>query len=130
MDPRAAAKRLDDLRRLRSRERPAQTLSSTFQSIAASLKRDAKRYDGIGGVWDSLCPDHLRDRTAIRSLTRGTLTVAAADSATRFELDRWLRASGERALIRAASTTIKRIKIVLDASITPPGSPPEAPRSP
>lgn len=119
MDPRAAAKRIDDLRRLRSRERPAQTLSNTFQSIAASLKRDAKRYDGVGGAWDTICPDHLRDRTALRSLTRGVLTIAASDSATRFELDRWLRASGERTLIRAAPTTVKRIKIVLDASITP-----------
>lgn len=119
MDPRAAAQRLADLRAQRSRHRDAPSLAPTLQKLAANFKRDASRYATVAESWESICPPHLRDRTAIKSHARSILTIAAADSSTRYELDRWLRAEGERTLVRSTPAPIRRIKVVLDASILP-----------
>lgn len=119
MDPRAAAQRLADLRAQRSRNLDPHSLAPTFKNLAASLRRDAKRFATVAESWEALCPPRLRDRTAIKSHARSILTIAVADSATSYELDRWLRAQGENALINASSAPIRRIKLVLDASILP-----------
>ena len=46
-------------------------------------------------------------------VARGVLQVRCQDASTRYELDRWLRAGGEHALVRAAGARVIKVKLVL-----------------
>ncbi len=113
MDPTAHAAQLEALRRRRAAPPRDPRLAPGFAAAAKELARTQKRLAGAARAWEAVCPPALINRTAIENLTRGVLTIRARDAATRFELDRALRAGGEDALIRLAPTTIRRVKLAI-----------------
>lgn len=117
MDPKAAAMRLAKLRENRARPQRDDALAPAFQRTARDLARLEKNLSGITEAWESVCPPDLLPRTAIRSIHRGKLTIAVADAATRFELDRLLRAGAKRDLVRGCPMTVRDVRLVQDATV-------------
>lgn len=104
--------------RLRERRlRPPGDASLTPQ-MGEWLREIRKLQRGLSGVaaaWASVVPAHLAERTVIEGINRGTLTVRVPDSATRFNLDRFLRAGGERAIAQASATPVRTVRLVIGA---------------
>jgi len=104
------------LRRVRAsragKQRQACPLDGAIAEQARALKRLEKQLRGAGDAWLAHCPDDLQEKTAIVGVSRGVLTVRASGAAARYELDRWLRAGGERAVIAASQAPIRRVRVV------------------
>lgn len=106
---------VDDLRRLREFRNPRPrdlTITDAVRQVERETKKKVRSIGGVALAWETVVPPALRGRAAPVTLSRGVLTVRAADAAARFELDRFLRAGGDAALARAAGVAIKKIKIV------------------
>lgn len=119
MDPGTFQRAVENLRRSRTRPDRRVDSSELFTAVGAEAGRTARRLGDTGGAWGELCPEAWRDRTSVEGVSRGVLTVRVTDSAARFELDRWLRAGGEDALIRACRTGIRKVKLVAGAASAP-----------
>lgn len=70
-------------------------------------------------------PSHLADKVDVVKLSRGVLTLAVPDSATRYVLDRILRMGAETALLKRVPASVKSVRIVVSA---PRGTESGAPR--
>lgn len=105
-------RRLDSLRRLRVHEGRDLGVSGLFQRAATSLERTERTLGAASEAWRAVCPSGLLERTCIVSLNRGVLTVGADSAATRYELDRALRAGGERELIRSCRASVRKVRVV------------------
>lgn len=88
-------------------------MRSLFAEAARNAARDERRLGNAGDAWAAVCPGELLERTRIMGLSRGALTVATPDAATRFELDRALRSGAERALIRLCSAPVRKVRVVV-----------------
>ena len=113
MDPRDAQQRLERLRNFRLRKQRDLSIGPAFDAQAEQLKRLRKRVGPLAQAWESACPTDLIERTAIGGLSRGILTINVDDHATKFELDRALRAGAEREFIRLAPMSVRRLKLVV-----------------
>lgn len=91
----------------------AKPIGAILRDTSEEIERSARRLRGAGGAWHESCPERLALRTRVLGLHRGVLTIGADDASTRFEVDRWLRAGGEREVISSSSAAVKKIKIVL-----------------
>ncbi len=91
----------------------ANGLGDQFQTLARDYQRAGKRLDGLGEVWDALCPPGLIQRTALRPIKRGVLTIAVSDSTTRYAVEKAVKAGLDRELIMAAPMTVRSVKVVL-----------------
>lgn len=111
-DPREIALRLEQLRSRRVRPERDTSLTAQIAGQRRELERTRRRIGAISGAWIEVCPPDLLERTAVKGLNRGVLTIAVADAPTRYELSRLLREGAERELIRRAPTTIRRVKLV------------------
>lgn len=104
------------LRRVRhsraGNRRDAAALGAVINGEARALQRLERRLRGVGDAWLAQCPEHLLDKTAIVGVSRGALTIRARDASIRYELDRWLRAGGERAVIAASQAPIRKVRVV------------------
>ena len=100
-----------------SRVRPgrAQPMGETFQAQAQAMKRLRRKHLGCARAWEAVCPADCINRTSIIGIKSGALTIGVADHATRYELDRMLRAGAERELVKLAPTTVRRVKLVVDS---------------
>lgn len=107
--------RIERLRGYRVYKPRVRDLAGDFALMAKNLQRTKRSIGSASRAWAACCPDKLLARTAVVSMTRGVLTISADDSSTRFELDRWLRSGGEHELITSATTSIRKIKIVVRA---------------
>jgi len=104
---------LHRLREARPRtQRDTTPLSSAFDAEARSLRRMERRLAGVGDAWLGNCPPALLDKTSILGVQRRILTIRASDASTRYQLDRWLRSGGERAVISACVAPIQKIRVV------------------
>jgi hypothetical protein len=104
-----------DLHRLRQyRNLPERdlTLSAPLGELCRTLERQARSAGGMGEAWAATVPAHLAAGCQVVSFSRGVLTVRAADSAVRFQVDRFLRGGGEAALAQAAGTALKRVRVL------------------
>lgn len=113
------AQQLDRLRALRVWPDRATPVAAPLKRLESDLSRLARQQGGALHAWASTCPPQWLGRTAVLRLSRGVLTIAADDAATRFELDRWLRAGGEREVVRACPTTIRKVKVVIEVLASP-----------
>lgn len=120
--------RLESLRAHRVSRDAAASSADIFHDQGATLAKLERSLGDVGAAWAKTCPEELHAKSSILSLKRGVLTIGAEDSPTRFELDRHLRSGGERALIRASSASVRRIKVVLDSRPISPAPPGRAPR--
>lgn len=112
MNP-SPARQLDRLRSWRVPVARDLTLAGPLGDQARELKRQARTFGSLGAAWQELAPQGPGERASLVSLSRGVLTVRCEDAATRFELDRWLRAGGEIALIKRAAAKLTRVRLVL-----------------
>jgi hypothetical protein len=87
-------------------------MGPTFAAAALWLERSRRRLGKVAQAWQGVCPAQHVERTAIVGLAAGTLTVRVADDATRFEIDRALRAGAERELIRRCPAGVARVRLV------------------
>jgi len=110
------------VRASRVRGERAVQMGETFQAQAMSLKRTRFRHLGCARAWEAVCPADRIDRTAIVGIRNGALTIGVADHATKFELDRLLRAGAERELVKLAPTTVRRVKLIVDSQLETVGS--------
>lgn len=104
------------LERLRQRRvKPARDVALTpiISDESRLLRRTQKALAGIAAAWDQSVPAELAGRTVLVSLARGVLTVRVRDAAARFALDRFLRNGGEQTLIHASSTSVRKVKVVI-----------------
>jgi hypothetical protein len=88
-------------------------MGGVFAGMRRDIERTYRRTGGFGKLWLEIVPENLAAATTIRSYSRGVLTIAVRDSATRYELDRLLRSGLEQQLRERAPATLRRIKLVL-----------------
>lgn len=84
-----------------------------MDAVAEDVLKVSRRLGSAGAVWGEVCPAELAASTLVESLSRGVLTIRVADAPARFELDRWLRTGGERAVIGASRAPIRKVKLVM-----------------
>ncbi len=104
------------LARLRGWRIPAArdlSLKQEMSGIAREVRRLERSVGSLGEAWATLVPGPLAARTVILGVARAVLQVRCQDASTRYELERWLRAGGEHALVRAAGTRVIKVKLVL-----------------
>jgi hypothetical protein len=127
LDP---ARRLDRLRESRVRPDRAVALGALVREASDEFRRAARRAGGAGAAWAEACPAALAARTAVDGVSRGVLTIHADDAPTRFEVDRWLRAGGEREVVRRCPATVRKIRVVIaSAAETRVSRPPPSSRA-
>ncbi len=110
----------DPLERLRlrkgAREADAVAASALFQAYKRRLQRQRSRAAWAVEAFLQRCPRGLAERVAAVSLRSGTLTIAPRDAASRYELDRWLRAGGEQEIISASRGPLQRVRLTTTAA--------------
>ncbi len=112
------------LRRLGAwRTRPPRDLSLRFlkDQFQREVARPHQQLGQIVELWREHVPDHLRERTALRALQRGRLTVTVSDSTTLYELDRLLRGGLEQTLRRQFRGNLRRVKLEVGPLDPEPG---------
>lgn len=112
MNPQRARAALDKLREHRTRTPATTNVADAVAIFQRDLARRFKSLGGIASAWNQTIPTKLADRAELISLTRGVLTVRVQDAPARFELDRFLRAGGERELQKRSPVTLKKVKLV------------------
>lgn len=101
------------MRRSRVYPERATTLGGVIGELAGALREVEKKIGSIGGVWAEVCPPELQAKTMVEGISRGVATIRVRDSATRFELDRLLRAGMERQLVKRCPTTLRKVKLII-----------------
>ena len=112
MDPAEQSRRLERLRGFRNRPKKDLSLGAAIEGERKVIERAHKAVGGLGAIWAEVVPEELASRTAPAKISRGVLTVRAADASAMYELDRWMRTGGREALAKRGATTIRRVKIV------------------
>ena len=102
--------RLRPYRQVHDRAKP---LADDFAKLARSHGRTGTRLEGLSEVWDACCPPGLIERAALRSISRGVLTIAVSDATTRYAVERAVKGGLDLELIRAAPMTVRKVKVVL-----------------
>jgi len=108
-----ASQRLDILRASRVKTLPRDDLAEEFDDAARRLAKLERQLGSVSSVWCSVCPTELLEKSRIVQLSRGVLTIGASDSATRFEIDRFLRSGGTQQVLQSTAASIRKIKVVL-----------------
>lgn len=106
------AQSLRSLRQFRNRTGPDVSIAPALKEVEREVAKKQRAVGGIGAAWEEVAPARLVGRCQVVGLSRGVLTIRAADAAARFELDRFLRAGGERELARRAGVGIKKTKLL------------------
>lgn len=105
--------RLSDIDRLRGwrvRERDV-TIGNMLSGIQRDLKQSARREAAAEDAWRRVLPDALAMSVAGGAISRmGVLTLRMSDAAAKYELNRWIRDGGERAL-RGACPNINKVRV-------------------
>lgn len=91
----------------------AKGLGDAFACLAREHQRDAKRLAGLSELWDALCPPNCIQRTALRPVKRGVLTIAVSDPTTRSVVEKAVKGGLDRELITAAPMTVRAVRVVL-----------------
>ena len=112
VDEREAEYRLERLKSGRIVWRKDLGISDAVSARVDEIARTRRSVGGIGRAWAAVLPDALAGHVEKISVSRGVLTVRSVDDGGRYELDRWLRSGGRQALIEAATTTVRRVKVV------------------
>jgi len=112
MSLRRANRELLRVRGWRNRADPPWSIRAAVEEAHAAMERAARSGTALERGWREVLPESLRGRAWAVSLSRGVLTVRASDASAKWEVDRWLRAGGERELGRAARVVIRRVKLV------------------
>jgi hypothetical protein len=100
------------LRRYRNRPDPDLSLAAPLRDAGRELQRQCRAASGIAGAWTEVLPPDLSRGSEVLSFSRGLLTVRTADSAARFQIDRFLRGGGQAALARRAGVAVRRIRLL------------------
>ncbi|HVZ93884.1 MAG TPA: DciA family protein [Phycisphaerales bacterium] len=108
---------IERLRQSRVKTPPASEASASFSAMGRQLERSSRRLGSIAEAWLEVCPAGLVERTSVKSFVSGTLTIGVRDAATRFELDRVLRTGMERELVRRTPSTLRSVKVVIEAPV-------------
>jgi Dna[CI] antecedent, DciA len=110
MDP--EERRLERLRRWRTRAEPDRSLSFLPMQFKREVERPHKQLSAFVALWEELVPATLREHTRLDRLHRGVLHVEVDSSARLYELDRLLRQGLERQLIvQHAGPALRRVKL-------------------
>lgn len=113
---------IERLRSLRVKPERDLTLTRAFLGEQVVLRRLRRSNAGLAEAWTSVAPDGLRERAMLRGVSAGVATIAVTDAAARYQVDRWLRSGGEKALLRACPAPVRKVKVVVE-SAEPPKSP-------
>ena len=92
-------------------------LSALMRAQIPEIRRMRKNLSGVAAAWNQVVPEPLASCVRLDGVAAGVLNVRVADSAARFELDRFLRAGGEAALLKLMPVAVRRVKIGLDNDV-------------
>jgi hypothetical protein len=106
-----AAAAIEKIRKLRVWSDRAKPAGEAVGALRDRLEVEVKQTGGMGEVWRTVAPDHLRSRTRVRSFKRGVLTIEAPDASSRYLVDQWLRGGGREMLVGCAPATMKRVVV-------------------
>lgn len=85
-----------------------------IEGVIAGIRREARRHQSGGGAfveaWESVVPENLREGSRIRSLRGGVVKIEVPTSATRYELDAFLRGGGLAELRLAFGQPLRRVQ--------------------
>ncbi len=109
MDP--SDRQIERLRHFRGRREVDSGLGFIVDQFQRQVARPHQQLGQLAEQWQALVPAALAERTRLRSFARGTLSVAVADSATLYQLDRLLRGGLERRLRSAGASALRRVKL-------------------
>lgn len=111
VDEREADNRLKRVSPSRAVRRPTLGMGDAIKAEVSAIRRQKRAVGGIGRAWAAVLPDVLAEHVESIKVSRGTLTVRSTNAAGRYELDRWLRSGGRTALIEAATTTVRKVRV-------------------
>lgn len=103
---------LNRLRQFRNWGGPDLSVENTLRDLCQHLERQQRASGKIETAWATVIPADLQRRATVSSFARGLLTVRIADAATRYQIERFLRAGGQRDLERSAGSAIRRVKLI------------------
>ena len=89
------------------------TIGSIMHDSARELTRRRAAITKAAAAWRDLLPRDFAAPTELVGLSRGVLTVCVPDHASKFTLDRILRAGGLTHFIRSVPIAIKDVRIVV-----------------
>lgn len=112
-DLQRAAAAIERLRGFRVRPGPDRRASGAIDALRDDLGKRVRQTGGMVEAWRAVAPDELRERTAVGGFRRGVLTIEASDGSTRYLVQRWLRAGGERMLAGCAPATVRKVRVVV-----------------
>jgi hypothetical protein len=113
VNTRAAANSIARLQGFRVRARPDPTVGSEVATQLAAIEVRAKQWGGWQMAWERAVPDALQQSCRIHGYARGVLHVHARDTASRYLLDRWLRAGGEKQLRACGNSPLQRVAVTV-----------------
>jgi hypothetical protein len=88
------------------------SIGAQVQGLAVSVRGAETGLAAAAKAWATGVPAHLACAGVVEGLSRGVLRVRVADAAARFELDRFLRAGGESAIIRLSVAPIRSVRLL------------------
>ena len=109
---------MDDaqLRTIWQQKRPYDTTAALAGPLNILMKhtlaKRVKQLGQLGGIWDEIIPDQLREHTALESFNRGTLTVMVDSAAHRFQLQSVLNNGLTAEIRKRFSGALNRIKLI------------------
>jgi len=112
----ALSARLERLRANRAPKRREAVLADVVRTAQSALRRTATRNGATVEAWRCAAPESLVDAVRVLGWRRGRLELAVDDASMRFELERWLREGGERALGAAMGRAIGRVRVIVQAT--------------
>jgi len=112
MDPRVVAQRVDRLRGFRNKPPPDLTAARQLDAIAAEARQRVRAGSAADRAWAEVAPPQLAGLVQEARISRGVMTIKASDAPARYQIDRWLRAGGERQLISRCAASVRRVKVV------------------
>jgi hypothetical protein len=116
----SAAQRLQRLRHLRIPREREDSVAGVFKAEGTRLARLDRKVGGVAEAWESVCPAECAPRTRVVGIAKGVLTIGVADAATRWHLERLLRAGADRDIVSRCPMTVRRIRLIADAEAADP----------
>jgi hypothetical protein len=105
-----------ELRRIRANRCPARpdlSLRAAMAEQSQRLRRMEKSLGPLAAALAEAFPPGVCERLAVAGLSRGVLTIRAADAGALHEAARLLRSGAEATLIRRSPWPVRRVKAVL-----------------
>lgn len=103
---------LEKLRRFKAKVSPDLSLHQDVSELYKTFSKQQRNISPLEELWRTIAPVQFIDKASVVKYTpQGVVTIKAADAATVWEFDQWLRAGGLASMKKKSKSPIKSVKI-------------------